>query len=90
MDYGKIVSTGWAQAWKHKTLWIFGFLISGGGGGNIFNYSDEFDNFGLGPMGRGDLYHIKQFLVEHLYIIVLLGLLAVLVFLIWIVLKFFG
>lgn len=84
MQYGKIVSTGWSQAWKHKTLWIFGFLISGGGGGNIGNFSDKFDKFGL---RRGDLYEIKNFIAEHLYIIALLALVALVAFIIWIILS---
>jgi len=87
MDYGKIISTGWSQAWKHKTLWIFGFLISGGGGSNLPNISEKFDNFGMGPLGRGDLYHVKEFILEHLYIIALLAAMALLAFLIWVVLS---
>lgn len=87
MDYGKIISTGWSQAWRHKTLWIFGFLISGGGGFNLPNVSEKFDNFGMGPIGRGDLYHIREFVLAHLYIIVLLAAMALLAFLVWIVLS---
>jgi hypothetical protein len=84
MDYGKIVSTGWRQAWKHKTLWIFGFLIAGGGGGNVSQLSDDYDFIGL---RQRDIYYIKDFINEHLYIIVLIGILALLALLIWIVLS---
>jgi hypothetical protein len=83
MEYGKIISTGWKQAWKYKTLWIFGFFISGGAGGNMSNFSDEFDGFGL---KGGDFYHIKEFIIEHMYIIVLLAALAFVALLIWIIL----
>jgi hypothetical protein len=84
MEYGKIVSTGWKQAWKHKTLWIFGFLISGGAGGNFGNISDDLDKYGL---GGGDLYHVKAFILEHLYIIAILGLLLAVIVIIWIILS---
>jgi len=84
MEYGKIIATGWSQAWKHKTLWIFGFLISGGNGLNILNYSEDLDKIGL---SQGDLYQTRQFIVEHMYLIVLLGLMAFVAFLIWIVLN---
>ncbi len=84
MDYGKIISTGWGQAWKHKTLWIFGFLIAGGGGSNVSNLSNKFDRFGL---AESDLFRVREFIVEHLYIILLLAALALLAFVIWIILR---
>jgi hypothetical protein len=84
MDYGKIVSTGWSQAWKHKTLWIFGFLIAGGGGTNISNFSNKFDRFGL---AESDLFRFREFIVDHMYLILLLAALALLAFIIWIVLR---
>ncbi len=84
MQYGKIVSTGWSQAWKHKTLWIFGFLISGAGGGNVSNFTDDFDGLGL---GGPDMYQIKNFVAEHLLIIAMFALLAFVAFIIWIILS---
>ncbi len=40
MDYGEILSKAWHTIWKHKILWLFGFLAgcgSGGGGRGNFN-----------------------------------------------------
>jgi len=43
MQYGKIISTGFGQAWKHKTLWIFGLFISGGMSFNVFDITKRSD-----------------------------------------------
>jgi hypothetical protein len=32
MDYGEILANAWKIIWKHKVLWIFGFLASCGSG----------------------------------------------------------
>ena len=45
MDYGKIISTGFWQAWKYKSLWILGFFVAGGGSGNM-NLGDDFGDWG--------------------------------------------
>jgi len=84
MDYGKIVSTGWKQAWQHKTLWIFGFFISGGGmsvGNNIG------DKFKFGRKTSLDLPGIETFLMEHLALILVLLMIAIVAFIIWIILS---
>ena len=46
MNYGKIVSTGFSQAWKYKSLWILGFFVAGGGGGNFSNIGDDNGDWG--------------------------------------------
>lgn len=32
MNYGEVLSSSWRTIWKHKVLWIFGFLAALGGG----------------------------------------------------------
>lgn len=41
MDIGEVLSRSWKIIWKHKVLWIFGLFaaLTGGGGGNNFNYN---------------------------------------------------
>jgi len=92
MDYGKIVSTGWKQAWKHPTLWIFGFFVSGGGlnyAGDIgdkINLKKRFD-IDLGGFPRIDARDIRDFLETNLALILFLVAMGLLAFLIWIVLS---
>jgi hypothetical protein len=51
MDYSRIISFGFSRAWKHKSLWILGFFISGGGGGgNIFNIGSKSDSGDFGDI----------------------------------------
>jgi hypothetical protein len=90
MDYGKIVATGWKQAWKHPTLWIFGFFISGGG----FNYAGDIGDkvkfkkrfdLDLGSFPRIDGSDVRNFLESNLPLILFLvamGLLALLIFIV--------
>lgn len=36
MDFGEILTRAWNISWKHKILWLFGFLAAlGGGNGNM-------------------------------------------------------
>jgi hypothetical protein len=54
MQYGKIVSTGFLQAWKYKTLWFFGLFVSGAAG-TLPNVGTKFDlgrwqGFGVGSL----------------------------------------
>lgn len=74
MDYGKIITTGFKQAWKYKSLWILGFLVSGGNSFNTgSNWSSGDGDFGgLGNFGQ---YRIESFLQQYLPIILLVGLL---------------
>ncbi len=84
MDYGKIVSTGWKQAWRYKTLWIFGFFISGGGFGFMGDIGNKFKierPFNL------NLPDVENLLVGHLALILLLIAAGLLALLVWIVLS---
>lgn len=54
MNYGEVLSKAWKIIWKHKVLWIFGFLAgcaqsSGGGGGG--NGGGSGYNFNSGDTG---------------------------------------
>lgn len=82
MDYGKIVATGWKQAWQHKTLWIFGFFISGGGFGFLSNTGDQLKI--KHPIDLS-LPNLKNLVAEHMAFILLLAAVALLAFLIWII-----
>ncbi len=92
MDYGKIVSTGWKQAWKHPTLWIFGFFISGGGLnytgdiGDKIKFKKRFD-LDLGRFPGIDASDLRDFVESNLPLILFLIAMGLLMFLIWIVLS---
>lgn len=87
MDYGKIISTGFKQAWKYKTLWIFGFFVSAGGSG-YFNLSDKFKRGDMGDFGRwerfGD-YDLRHFNFDNpLFLLALFGIILFLILVFWI------
>lgn len=55
MDFGEVLTKAWKVIWKHKILWLFGFLAScgsggGGGGGSGANF-----NFRVPGGGTGDM-----------------------------------
>ncbi len=79
MDYGRIISFGFSNAWKYKSLWILGFFVSAGGGAN-FNIGDK-DRFDFG-FGRGYVADFAERILENPLILVLLAavLLAVILF----------
>ncbi len=37
-NFGEVLTRAWQIVWKHKVLWIFGFLASCSRGGSNFNY----------------------------------------------------
>ena len=40
MNFGEVLTRAWQITWKHKVLWVFGFLAScGSQSGNGFNYN---------------------------------------------------
>jgi hypothetical protein len=53
IDYSSILSKAWNITWKHKILWVFGFLAMLAGGGNGLNGSTggfrNQVNYNLGP-----------------------------------------
>ncbi|RME08658.1 MAG: hypothetical protein D6803_00655 [Anaerolineae bacterium] len=53
MDFDYIMRRSWQIIWKHKILWLFGFLAScgrGGGSGGNFNYSAGGDGSSGAPL----------------------------------------
>lgn len=69
MDYGKIISTGFTQAWKNKSLWVLGFLAGGGIGniptdwmkgsgdaGDFFSWRGYLDGSGFDSLGLADFF----------------------------------
>ncbi len=83
MQYGKIISTGFGQAWKHKTLWIFGLFISGGMSFNVFDITKRSDT---GNWRGFNLPQVSDFLANNLFIIVFLVLAIILGIILFIVL----
>lgn len=84
MDYGKIISFGFTNAWKYKSLWILGFFVSAGGGGN-FNLGGgdgkEWDFGGkLAP-------HYIQRILENPLIIVTIAAIVLALILVFLVLS---
>lgn len=62
LDIGDILSRSWRITWRHKTLWLLGFLVAlPGSCSSGFNASDRFQGRGDGPrmpdgadgLGRG-------------------------------------
>ncbi|MEE9442643.1 MAG: hypothetical protein V3V99_08235 [candidate division Zixibacteria bacterium] len=87
MDYGKIIATGFKQAWKYKSLWIFGLFVSGGGSG-YFNLSDKFERGDIGNWGRWDRFgdfDLRNFDFDNpLFILALAGIVLLLVLVFWV------
>lgn len=56
MDFGEILTKAWQMIWKHKILWLFGFLAScgtGGGGGGSSGTNANFNYQGGSGSGQG-------------------------------------
>jgi hypothetical protein len=56
MDIGRVFARSLEIAWRYKLLWVFGFVmaLTGGGGGNNFNYGLNQSNFNrpIAPLTR--------------------------------------
>lgn len=50
-NFGEVLTRAWQIVWKHKVLWIFGFLASCGRGGSNFNSGSN--SGGDGGFGNG-------------------------------------
>lgn len=60
MDYGKILSRALEITWKHKSLWLFGFLsVMFGGGGGRPNFSYNLNSTDIERFTRGHPELIK-------------------------------
>jgi len=84
MQYGKIVSTGFSQAWKYKTLWIFGFFISGGGAGYLGDIGDKIK---VDAPINLNLPWLQRALVDNIGLVLLAAVLILLAIVIWIILS---
>jgi len=91
MDFGKIISTGFGQAWKYKSLWILGFLLSLGEGGGNYNY-----NFGQNEniqipdwLGIENIreFDFLRFITDHALLIAMIILGLFLLFVIFFILS---
>jgi len=47
-NFGEVLTRAWQIIWKHKVLWIFGFLAGCGQSGSSVR-----GNFGSGSRGSG-------------------------------------
>ncbi|MCA1687623.1 MAG: hypothetical protein LC714_03280 [Actinobacteria bacterium] len=84
MNYGDLLSEAFRITWRNRFLWFFGFFAAGGGGtfSNFFNVPSNFS-------GRGDLSGATQWIENNLVtILVVVGVLALALALIFIVLSF--
>jgi hypothetical protein len=63
MDFGKVLSFGFAQAWRYKSLWVLGVFV----GGMSFSFgSSDYDlraKLGTGYLDiQQDIEHLREFL----------------------------
>ncbi len=74
-DIGEVLTRAWQILWKHKILWVFGFLAScGTGGGGNFNFRFSGGNRPLSPELRRLIFAMDRFaewLTQHWWVIVL-------------------
>ncbi|MCP4569269.1 MAG: hypothetical protein GY841_16970 [FCB group bacterium] len=87
MNYGKIISTGFSQAWKYKSLWILGFFVAGGGGGNFSNFTnDQSDGWGSwGNWSEGGITDaIQQILSNPLVLFMIVVAVLALIMIFWV------
>jgi hypothetical protein len=82
MDYGRVIKRALEITWKHRALWLFGFLLAltGGGRGQInFRFPGGGGGGGQGlPGGRG-LPSLPQISPQTIIIIAIAAVLAILV-----------
>ncbi|MCK5126668.1 MAG: hypothetical protein KAR42_10465 [candidate division Zixibacteria bacterium] len=86
MDYGKIISQGFKQAWKYKTLWIFGFLVSGVGG-NFFDIGNKISDRSSGGYSFNNPSEIQYFIRDNLPIVMIVAAVVFFLILIFLVLD---
>ncbi len=79
MDYLDILKKAFQITWKHKYLWVLGFLVALGSGGS--NYNSNFNSQTSSPNWAG----AGQWLESYLIVVILVGLILLfLYFIIWI------
>jgi len=67
MDYGKILTRAWEIIWKHKILWLFGFLASCGNGASSGTSNLDFPSteYRMDSTEFGDLpIQVQQFFMR--------------------------
>jgi len=86
-NFGEVLTRAWQNIWKHKILWIFGILAScargsGGGTGSGGSRGYQIGQGGNPPFSGGQLERIinqvGQYIENHLWIIIAIGIVIVL------------
>jgi hypothetical protein len=79
MDFGAILRRAWNVTWKHKALWLFGFLAAlfGGGAASWGSNSGQFSNTFRYNLGRGDINSLNLS-VPALFALLAVGILVIL------------
>ncbi len=89
-NFGEVLTRAWQIIWKHKVLWIFGFLAGCGQGGTNFRGNSSSGGGGNGGFGQPNfppqLLQFFQTIEENLRTIIVVSI--ALVCLIWIVAIF--
>ncbi len=88
MDIGRVIARSLEIAWRHKFLWVFGFVMAlTGGGGNNLNYSFNRSDLNRTFLpSRGPLSPLQ---VEAGVVLVVIALAACLVLLFFILVLYF-
>ena len=85
-NFGEVLTRAWQNIWKHKVLWIFGILAScarGGGGGSGGGGNSGYQTgSGDAPFSGGQIEQAMnqagQYLEQHLWIILAIGIAIIL------------
>jgi len=84
-NFGEVLTRAWQNIWKHKILWIFGILAScarGGGGGSGGGGSRGYQTGGDAPFSGSQIERVMsqvgQYIENHLWIIIAVGLVLIL------------
>jgi len=85
-NFGEVLTRAWQNIWKHKILWIFGILAScargNGGGGSGGGGNSGYQTGGDAPFSGGQIERVMsqigQYIENHLWIIIAVGLVFIL------------
>lgn len=89
MDYGYVINQAFRLTWKYKFLWIFGFFMSGSGGGfNLnFNPSGFGGNFGTESRTARLTQMFMAWVFDNLGLVIAIGLFLVFLWLVFFILS---
>jgi hypothetical protein len=73
LDYIDVIKQAWQIIWKHKWLWLFGFIAALGSGGGNFSNSLQYSSNSGNTSSAGA--NVSQFMSTYLVVIILLALL---------------